>query len=443
MVEGSGSGTTTPPSEEERNRVEAEARAAAEAAQALAGETLTAVETLNDGSDADEEYSLMPGDFSEKPLDYKSAGDAKLYKQAIAKLGSEFGLDAGKLHLFLSDLNNRGNSHGWDSILTIPTANGKKNLLKQYGQVTLADAKADAALYLSKTKVTKKGQLQMQLYNCLYASLTEQARERLTLRMSDYTVNTVTCGTMFLKVIIAETYMDTNATTKFIRDNLSNLDKYIVDVESDIQKFNQYVQLQLDNLAARGEGTSDLLINLFKAYKCASDSKFVRYIEDKEVSYEEGKPIEPKELMRLALLRYNSAKTNKSWNAPSEAEEKIIALAANLAKAKKEAAAGKGKKGDQKKKGAKKKKSKKDLPDWVETEPKEGEPKKKDWKGKPMHWCPKHKAWTRHTPEQCEGIAFKPESKKKKDDGDDADKKKTKAVGIRMQEALAAVVEEA
>jgi len=94
--------------------------------------------------------------------------------------------------------------------------------------------------------------------------------------------------------------LDTNATTKYLRDNLNSLNEYIVSIDCDIVKFNQYVNLQLDGLTARGETTHDLLNNLFKAYKAASDKKFVEYIERKEIKYEDGTDINPKDLMTLA-----------------------------------------------------------------------------------------------------------------------------------------------
>ena len=57
----------------------------------------------------------------------------------------------------------------------------------------------------------------------------------------------------------------------------------------DITKFNAYVKLQVDTLAARGETTTDLLTNLFKGYLAASDRNIVEYIESKQERYDEGR----------------------------------------------------------------------------------------------------------------------------------------------------------
>mmetsp|Transcript_8639 Transcript_8639/g.17704 ORF Transcript_8639/g.17704 Transcript_8639/m.17704 type:complete len:97 (-) Transcript_8639:3298-3588(-) len=74
----------------------------------------------------------------------------------------------------------------------------------------------------------------------------------------------------------------------------------------------------------------NLLTNLFRAYKTVKDKEFLRYIKQKEQSdYEDGdiKDLTPQKLMSLAKNKYNKLLTDKGvWNAPSEEEEKIIAL---------------------------------------------------------------------------------------------------------------------
>ena len=69
-------------------------------------------------------------------------------------------------------------------------------------------------------------------------------------------------GACLLKVLIRESYLDSNATSSMIRIKLSNLDEYIVQVKHDIGKFNNYVKVLVETLRARGETTSDLITNL-------------------------------------------------------------------------------------------------------------------------------------------------------------------------------------
>jgi hypothetical protein len=59
-------------------------------------------------------------------------------------------------------------------------------------------------------------------------------------------------------------------------------------VGCDITRFNGYVRLLIDSLAAREEMTQDLLTNLFKGYQAVNDKVFVSYIGRKLEKYAEG-----------------------------------------------------------------------------------------------------------------------------------------------------------
>jgi hypothetical protein len=97
-------------------------------------------------------------------------------------------------------------------------------------------------------------------------------------------------------------------------------------IGSDITKFNGYARLLIDSLAARGESSNDLLTNLFKGYEAATDKIFVDYICRKKERYKEGEDVTADALMEQANRKYKLIKENVTWNAPSEQEEKILAL---------------------------------------------------------------------------------------------------------------------
>jgi hypothetical protein len=78
-------------------------------------------------------------------------------------------------------------------------------------------------------------------------------------------------GVALLKVIIRESHLDTSATANQIGTKLSSLDNYILTIDSDIGKFNQYVKLLIQPLSARNQKSTDLLVNLFKGYGAVSD----------------------------------------------------------------------------------------------------------------------------------------------------------------------------
>ena len=93
---------------------------------------------------------------------------------------------------------------------------------------------------------------------------------------------------LIFKLMMQKAVIDTRATSTHLRENLNSLDTYMSTVNSDIENFNQYVQVNVDGLKARGESTHNLIINLFKAYQVVSDGKFVRYIKTKRDQYNDG-----------------------------------------------------------------------------------------------------------------------------------------------------------
>jgi hypothetical protein len=116
---------------------------------------------------------------------------------------------------------------------------------------------------------------------------------------------------------------------------MSNLDSYIITIGMEITKFNRYVRLLIDSLAARGETSNDLLTNLFKGYEAAIDKTFVDYIGGKKERYEEGEDATSDALMEQANSKYKLMKENLTWNAPSKQEERILALMSEVKNLKK------------------------------------------------------------------------------------------------------------
>jgi hypothetical protein len=239
------------------------------------------------------------------------------------------------------------------------------------------------------------------------ATLTKEAKSRIVLQKDQYNVNDIPSGVLLLRLVIQESSIDTNATTRFLREQLSSLNNLMTEKESNVIEFNESVRGLLDSLASRGETTQDLLSNLFKGYEAASDEQFVKYILKKQDDYDEGSDITPDKLMLLAAQKYRTLLQAGKWNAPDEKMQKIIALEATIKKLQKGSKPSKDKKpnAEKNKKGNKEKeeKSKTLKPDWMMVKPKEGEPKKKTVDGKEYHWCPNHESWTRHSPEECKG----------------------------------------
>ena len=148
---------------------------------------------------------------------------------------------------------------------------------------------------------------------------------------SQYEVSGQQSGECFLKIIIRASYLDSNATVATMRLNLTNLDEYMTTNGSDIVAFNAYVQSQIDGLAARGEVTSDLLVNLFKGYKMVKDKPFIDYLQTIENGHEDGSAVvDAPHLMLRAVNFYKNRITCKQWEQKSQQEQDVLALEAKV-----------------------------------------------------------------------------------------------------------------
>jgi hypothetical protein len=144
-------------------------------------------------------------------------------------------------------------------------------------------------------------------------------------------VNQELSGVLLLKTIILVSTIDSNAATSAICCVLALLDLYMPKSGYDITKFNHYVKSQMLVLTARGEQSQDLVTNLFKAYCTVKEAEFCTYIKNKESNHEDSLiQLNYETLLDLADNRYKILKAQGRWNAPSQEEEKIIALEAKL-----------------------------------------------------------------------------------------------------------------
>ena len=344
-------------------------------------------------------------------IDYNSPAGAKLFNKVTASLDYTFDVEQGSVQTFIEALKDRAIMAGWNANnANIIDINGT-NLLDEYGVLTLQQIQADAAQYIDDH--TRKAQNSYQMYVCIMSSLTDDGRAKLLTRAELYTRNQVSSGPLLFKVLMMMASVDTVATISHIRLSLSNLDTYMTTIKDDIEKFNQYVRQQRQNLIARGQRSDDLLVNIFKGYLSCSDKNFVEYICRKKDLYEEGGIVTVDSLMHDALNKYKNIKLENKWNSLSPEQEKILTLTAKFEELKdKNLKLSKsllnGKKYNPKNQNFKKKKSvnKKNKKEkdytWKKVPPNEGAPETIQRDNKTYHWCPEHLAWCIHKPEECE-----------------------------------------
>jgi hypothetical protein len=169
-------------------------------------------------------YARNPAHASTGLLNYKSSEGMKIYHSATAAMSIKYSGKAIDMHIFLKTVKARGDTYGWEHILTVPTEGGDKNLTDQYGLISLDMIRTHATIY--ENARDRNAQNSSQMYEFLLASLTAEALAMVLSDYSDYTIITedgtqVTNGPCFLKVIIRNTTVDTRSTIFHIRENLT------------------------------------------------------------------------------------------------------------------------------------------------------------------------------------------------------------------------------
>jgi hypothetical protein len=161
--------------------------------------------------------------------------------------------------------------------------------------MSLADVRAKAETY--QFEQGRSAQNSHQMYQFTFNYLDDQAQAKLTLKEADYCIedpeNPGTKfynGPLYVKTLIGVAHVDTRATASHIHSSLSKLSAKITELDYNIGEFNNYVKLQRSTLLARGEQSTDLLVNIFEALGTVPDEAFVTYIDRIKDDYNMGDP---------------------------------------------------------------------------------------------------------------------------------------------------------
>ena len=411
-------------------------------------------EDPEDGDDGEEENAegpgaLTPGLAMRGTLDYQNnKAHNILYNKATQKLAEElYDCTPDQFFPFMKNLEVRANAMGWTSeeygILWVTRRGGVRiNLLKAYGSVSLGRITRHERTYWRNG--FRPSQDDRMLFECLMASLSQAGKARIQVHSEEYLLKDgneeIPSGLCLLKVIVRESYLDSNATTGMIREQLSNLDLYMPTVENDITRFNNHVKMLLEALHARNEKTLDLLTYLFKAYAVCHDKEFTKFIADVQTDHDMGtRRVDAAELMSLAEKKFKIMKTLQKWEAPTHVDDQIMAMQARIDSMQKRLDKHKRKKGgdDQKDGEKKKKKPFQKKPEWLKKPPKAGKfDEVKEWNGDKWHYCCKETGgkcggvWRTHDPKECRSDPNK--SKQKKFKKKKQDVKKAPKVEIKQ-----------
>ena len=286
-------------------------------------------------------FALGPGR-SHVVLDYDDpntgATATKLYNKAIAPLEAKFDGEADNLAVFLASVCDGARSFNWHRLITVPMDDGTtRNLLTHYGQVSLENTRTHATTYVNMP--THDAQDNDMFYYFLADSLTNDFRTTVLLYTDVYWVTNVLVASSLLKQIIILTRVDNPASTMHIREMLIESKRKLLVLKGNITEFNQWVRKQIGRLHAREQEAVDLLYYLWKAYKAAPDDEFVVYIKDLKSQCDDGRATFTEEdLMVCAENKYEARLLDEenAWGKPTEEQEKIVAMTAEINSLKKE-----------------------------------------------------------------------------------------------------------
>jgi hypothetical protein len=283
-------------------------------------------------------FALSPALVNNEVIDYSTAEGVKLYKSNISKLPVEITASPEDLVLTLQEIRSRVESANWLAIMTIPVendANGAavtRNLITEHGMITMEQVRAHALTYAETP--TRDAQNAVQMYLCLAESFTKEAKIKLRsdLDLARVGPTGIPNGPLLLKLFIVKSTTDTRSTMAYVRRNLATLDLQMKKLGNNIEKFNDYVKLQMNDLSARGSTIDDAYIvtNLFLAYLSVDDKTFHSYITKQQDDYNDNeKDFNVQSLMGIALNKYKTLVESDQWEAPT-ADSQIVALTARL-----------------------------------------------------------------------------------------------------------------
>ena len=225
-------------------------------------------------------------------IDYSTSEGIQIFQQGTDVLFKEssemFYCDPDGLMYFLKLVEDRSTILGMVNIYEItdttdPKHTVNRNFLHNYVVLTLEQFNVHVKNYVSTQ--TRDAQDYTILYYCIMNFLSATGRSKITVCGSEYTINGLPVGVLLLKVIIRESYVNTQSTAAYISQQLAILDEYMQSIDSDINKFNVHVKEPIRKLQRSRQSSNDILTNLFNRYKAASDKAFVEYILMKEEEY--------------------------------------------------------------------------------------------------------------------------------------------------------------
>jgi hypothetical protein len=358
-------------------------------------------------------------------IDYTTTHGAKIQRAATEKLSVDHDLDKEHLYDFLEALRSRAIACNWyGTIFQVPQDGQQLNIITNYGVLKKDAVDTKVRTYMFHN--TREAQDDHNLFTCLEASLTKEAKSTLSAESATYTftasdVQGIAPGTnpseqrrsglMYLWTIINRTTAMTTATISVLLEQLNNLPSVMQEVNHDVTAFNSKVRKMLTSYYANKReayNETALLHNLGKAYTLCKDEEFVQYMKRKWSDHEDGtKVLTSQELMEFALKKYQTSVEEHTWGVDSKQTKTIMTLASKVGNIQKWQRGGNRSNTTQDSDqptlspAEYRKKRYDEAPAWMKKVPTDPKYNKKTVKGVEYTFCKFHKMYGKHSEDAC------------------------------------------
>lgn len=406
-------------------------------------------------------FAMSPGTVAPTLLiDYSTKEGSYLYKAGKASLDADnlFDCKQEQMSNFIEMFEQRALEMGWNDItegITVITHGVHPNAqqvdgIRDYGILDMTEIDRSAQTYViegSARHQTRAAQNNKAAAACLMDSITQRVKKLLLADKSSWTMNSRADGTgintsvamKIYKELMRYSTLDTKSTDNILRKQLRALPDYSVSVNGNIHDIHTHFDELYTMLRARGKDIEDIEMILFDTYRVSPNSEFRTYMKDRETEWLEDNPnmlnATYHQIMKKALIKFNTMTELDTWGAVSQEQESIIALKAELDQVKGDALklskmlekiktnkakpqqATKPKDNAQvryvkpqaQQQGIRQKNKKSTFnrtrqradEAWKKIPPKHNEPQTKQYDSKTWHWCEFHLQWTIHTSSEC------------------------------------------
>ena len=180
------------------------------------------------------QFSLVPA-MTIGVLDYTTRQGLSVYHGASSDPSDLFNVDSSGLQTFMSLFNQRAIQYTWDMEIPQDVTDPHNNLLDfipNHGRFTIEHIRNWCTSFVNIQ--SRAAQDNMQQVNCILASLSLPGFRKINTWHDDWHVGTQPAALLLLKVIIRESYIDTQATTRILREHLSSLPSKLEELKGDI-----------------------------------------------------------------------------------------------------------------------------------------------------------------------------------------------------------------